>query len=47
MDRRHWALLAIAALLIGTLSLLFVEIDIGLEESINSSESTKEKLDTN
>ncbi|NMP06101.1 hypothetical protein HI855_05905 [Cyanobacteria bacterium 150NLHA] len=34
MDRRHWSLLAVAALLIGVLSLLFVEIDLGMEEVI-------------
>ena len=34
MDRRHWSLLAGAALLIGVLSLLFVEIDVGMEEAI-------------
>ena len=34
MDRRHWSLLAGAVLLIGALSLLFVEIDLGMEEAI-------------
>ena len=34
MDLRHWSLLAGAVLLIGALSLLFVEIDLGMEEAI-------------
>ena len=34
MDRRHWSLLAGAVLLIGALSLLFIEIDLGMEEAI-------------
>ena len=34
MDRCHWSLLAGAVLLIGALSLLFVEIDLGMEEAI-------------
>ena len=34
MDLRHWPLLAGAFLLIGALSLLFIEIDLGMEEAI-------------
>ncbi|MEC7381957.1 MAG: hypothetical protein VYE16_02985 [Cyanobacteriota bacterium] len=34
MDLRHWSLLAGAVLLIGALSLLFIEIDLGMEEAI-------------
>ena len=34
MDRGHWSLLAGAVLLIGALSLFFIEIDLGIEEAI-------------
>ncbi len=43
MDRRHWSLLAVAALLIGVLSLLFVEVDVGLEESVGPSTGSEAK----
>ncbi len=43
MDRRHWSFLLVAVLLIGLLSLLFFEVDVDLEESVNPNASSEAK----
>ena len=43
MDRRHWSLLAIAALLIGVLSLFFVEVDLDLDDSLGPAANPEAK----